>query len=102
MTDDSRQFLLKMTAPPVGSPMDALQLLIMSGAEAGELLAQAYRGERPDAVSVAGYHRRRAYVLVHLAEDHPEFAEAAAEAVTQWDAAEAEATRAAVEGQPAS
>lgn len=102
MTDDMRRFLLQQTSPPVDSPVAALRLLVEQATEVDELLRQATRGERPDPDAVASYHRRRAYVLAHLARIAPEFAEAATASISRWAEAEEDATRAAVEGHPAS
>lgn len=105
MTDDTQsdmhRFLLRQSAPAVDSEAAALRLLVELGTEADELVAQAVQGERPDPEAVAGYRRRRAYVLAHLAELRPEYAEAAADSIARWSEAEGEAIRAAVVVQPA-
>ncbi|MFD0409967.1 hypothetical protein [Kitasatospora sp. NPDC127116] len=94
--DELRQHLLRQTSPPVTTPMDALRLMNSLMAESYELRMQTLRGETdPDAV--AGHHRRLAYVLVHLAEHHPEFREEAENALARWSDAEAAAITDAVE-----
>lgn len=97
MTPSSREFLRSIPGPEIREPIDALRLLIECDRESAELLiAMYFDGYRPDAHAMAGYARRRAYVLVRAAELWPEF-ETAADAAVTWDRYEAEAVRAAVE-----
>ncbi|MEU9079958.1 hypothetical protein AB0D22_35450 [Kitasatospora sp. NPDC048538] len=95
--DDLRQHLLRQSSPPVTTPMEALRLMTRLVTESDELRMQTLRGETdPDAV--AGHHRRLAYVLVHLAEQHPEFREEADAALARWSDADNAAISAAVDG----
>ncbi len=97
MEPNSREYLLSLPGPEIREPMDALRLLIECDSEASELMiAMYFDGWRPDAHAMAGYARRRAYILVHAAALWPEF-EAAADAAITWERYESAAVHAAVE-----
>lgn len=97
MTDDSGLgFLLSIDQPAIGSPMDALRLLVGCDGEWSRLAAATAAGESVSAYEVAAQRRRRAYVLAHAGRLWPEFAEPAALAVAEWEAAEALAAAEAV------
>ncbi|WP_031078019.1 hypothetical protein [Streptomyces sp. NRRL WC-3742] len=95
--DDLREHLLRHSTPPVTTPMEALRLMADLTAESDRLRVQALQGEN-DPEALAGYHRRLAYVLVHLAELAPEFRAAADTALGWWHDSDAAAIVAAVEG----
>jgi hypothetical protein len=86
-------WLLAVDGPPVGDEAQALRLLARVEADADAALATAMENGRdvePD--EVADQVRRRAYVWVRLAQDRPEFEQAATAAVRAWDTAQAAAT----------
>ncbi|MFC9068824.1 hypothetical protein [Streptomyces harbinensis] len=87
-TDEMRAYLLRARGPRVDTAEAAARLLVELAAEAGGLLAAAGQGEEPARDAVAGYARRRAYVLVRLAELRPEYEGAADAAVAAWAGAE--------------
>lgn len=91
--EQQRTFLLSQPGPIANTPeaLDAELARLDADATASRRTAREAGAERP-AVEEAGYHRRRAWVLVRLAEHRGERWHALADtAVTAWHAAEAEA-----------
>jgi hypothetical protein len=87
---DARRFLLEITAPRFATYSELLAELVRLGEEGAELLTRP-DGAAPPA-EVAEHCRRRAFLLVHAAERHPELADVAHRAVLLWRrAASAEA-----------
>jgi hypothetical protein len=71
------------------TPAAAVHELARLEDESADLLAQAVGGmEQPSVFDIEGTLRRRAAVLVQLAEEYPEYAQASHRAVAHWQAAE--------------
>jgi len=96
--DDAANFLRATPGPPVDTSEDAVRLLADLVAEASGLLARSGAGKAaPDAFELAGFERRRAYVLTRCGDLWPEFAERAEVARQAWEDSERAASVAAVD-----